>query len=117
MSESIRSVGDTGVEAFVQKLGAFRATLTARDQQMFDAMLVAAASTATDDVQAYAFTTLAAKHVALGALLALGIGAGTLSPITGSTVQAAPLDQQSLNNPTGGTLGFTLRDPPMQEQL
>jgi hypothetical protein len=80
-------------------------------------MLVAAARGASGDVQAYAFTTLAARQVALAALVALGIGAGTLSPIAGRTVSAAPLDQQSLNVNTGGTLGFTLADTPMREQL
>jgi hypothetical protein len=117
MTESIAAVGDAGVEAFVRKLGAFRGTLSEREQQILDAMLVAAADGASDDVQAYAFTTLAARQVALAALLALGIGAGTLSPIAAGAAAAAPLDQQSLNVNTGGTLGFRLVDTPIREQL
>jgi hypothetical protein len=117
MAESIVSVGDPGVAAFVVKLGAFRGTLSERERSMLDAMLVAAASGASDDVEAYAFMPLAARQLALAAVMALGIGAGTLTPFAGSAAQAAPLDQQAVSNPTGGTLGFTLRDTPMQEQL
>jgi hypothetical protein len=105
-------------EAFVQKLGAFRGTLGEREQKIFDAMLVAAAGGGeAGEVQAYEYSALAAKRMAMAAELALGIGAVTLSPLTASSAGAAPLDQQSLNVNTGGSLGFTLVDTPMREQL
>jgi hypothetical protein len=117
MAESIGVVGGPEVGACVRKLGAFRGTLSERERRMLDAMLVAAASGASDDVQGYAFPTLAARQLAMAAVMALGIGAGTLSPLAGSVVQAAPADQQAVSYNASGTLGFTLRDTAIQEQL
>ncbi|HEY7064342.1 MAG TPA: hypothetical protein VII06_22890 [Chloroflexota bacterium] len=126
MWDVMAGAGDAGVDALVTKLGAFRATLGADERDLFDALLLAAASGATDDVQAFAFSTLAARQLALAAVVALGIGAGTLSPFAGGTALAAPADpqslaaptdQQSLYTPAGGTLGFTLRDTVIREQL
>jgi hypothetical protein len=117
MSDAMAAIGDTGVAAFVEKLGAFRGTLSEQERQILDAMLVAAAGGTLDDVQGYAFTTSAARQLALAAVMALGLGAGTLAPLASGTAQAAPLDQQSLNVSAGGSLGFTLRDTPIQEQL
>ncbi|HZS02938.1 MAG TPA: hypothetical protein VFE37_29785 [Chloroflexota bacterium] len=117
MAELTATAGDAGIEELLQKLGAFRGTLSARERQMLDAMLVAAAGGAEDDVQGYAFTTVVGRQVALAALLALGITVGGLSPLAAGAAQAAPLDQQSLNVSTGGSLGFRLPDTPMREQL
>jgi hypothetical protein len=117
MSELLISAGDPGVEAFVEKLGAFRGTLSADERQMLDALLVAASGGAADDVQAYDFSLLAARQVALAAVMALGLSAGTLTPLAGSAALAAPLDQQSISTNAGMSLGFTLRDTAIREQL
>ncbi|HLH25777.1 MAG TPA: hypothetical protein VK066_24935 [Chloroflexota bacterium] len=117
MSESMAALGDAGIEVFAYKLGAFRTTLSERERQMLDTMLLAASGGAADDVEGYGLTPLSARHLALAAMMALGLGAATLSPLAASAAQAAPLDQQSLNVSTGGSLGFTLVDTPIQEQL
>jgi hypothetical protein len=109
--------GDADLAAFVDRLGAFRATLSPPERQMLDAILLETALGASDDVLGYAFTPGSPKHVALAALLALGIGAGALAPLGGSAVQAAPLDQQSVHVNNGISLGFTLRDTAIQERL
>ena len=117
MSELLISAEDPGVGAFVQKLGAFRGTLSADEQQMLDALLVVASGGATDDVQAYDFSILAARQVALAAVMALGLSAGMLSPLASGAALAAPLDQQSISTNAGMSLGFTLRDTAIREQL
>jgi hypothetical protein len=117
MLESMAGTGDAGMDALVAKLGAFRATLSTEEREVFDALLVTAASGAMDDVQAFAFSTLVARQVALAAVVALGIGVGTLGPLGGGTALATPADQQSLNTSMSGSLGFTLRDTVIQEQL
>jgi hypothetical protein len=49
--------------------------------------------------------------------VALGLGAGTLSPLAGGAAQAAPLEQQAVAANAGMSLGFTLRDTAIREQL
>jgi hypothetical protein len=86
---------------FVDKLGRFRATLGEREQHLLDAMLVAAAHQPEGDVQGYALSAASAKQLALAAVVALGIGAGTLVA-PGGTALAAPLEQPMLNGNAGG---------------
>jgi hypothetical protein len=92
---------DTHVAAFVDRLGDFRASLDMRERRMFDRMLLAAASGAEADVQGYMFSATSAKHLALVAVMALGIVAGTLAPAMSGTALAAPLEQPTLNEPMG----------------
>jgi hypothetical protein len=93
---------DIQVDAFVQKLGAFRATLSAGEQQALDAMLLATAHGEASDVEGYAFRGASVKHLALAAVMTLGIVGGTLGPALGGSAAAAPLDQPSLNGNMGG---------------
>jgi hypothetical protein len=80
-------------------------------------VLVAASGGAAADVQAYDFSLLAARQVALAAVMALGLSAGMLSPLASAAALAAPLDQQSVTTNAGMSLGFTLRDTAIREQL
>jgi hypothetical protein len=109
MSEP-KVVGDDEAQAFVDRIRAHRRTLTEHDRQAFDALLVATASGAESDVEAYGFGSAEGRQLALAAVMALGLVGGALSAPLAGTAAAAPLEQPTLNgNMGGGTSGSSTR--------
>jgi hypothetical protein len=66
-------VDESELAIFVEKLGLFRAALSASEQRLFDSVLLAAAEAEEHEVQGYAAPGAARERVALRAVLALGI--------------------------------------------